>query len=73
MKQHHGLARATGYGLRSMQIQAKLTTLAVNLKRIAKIGKVNGNKIDTFRIPHLCDGDVIRAGRLNFVRIRIKS
>ena len=37
MKQHHGLARATGYGLRSMQIQAKLTTLAVNLKRIAKI------------------------------------
>jgi tyrosyl-tRNA synthetase len=35
--------------------------------------KVNGNKIDTFRIPHLCDGDVIRAGRLNFVRIRIKS
>jgi hypothetical protein len=56
-----------------MQIQAKLTTLAVNLKRIAKIGKVNGNKIDTFKIPHLRDGDVIRAGRLNFVRIRIKS
>lgn len=37
MKQHHGLARATGYGLRSMQIQAKFTALAVNLKRIAKI------------------------------------
>lgn len=37
MKQHHGLARARGYGLRSMQIQSKLTALAVNLKRIAKI------------------------------------
>jgi tyrosyl-tRNA synthetase len=35
--------------------------------------KVNGNKIDTFKIPHLRDGDVIRAGRLNFARIRIKS
>jgi len=35
--------------------------------------KVNGNKIDTLKIPHLCDGDVIRAGRLNFARIRIKG
>lgn len=35
--------------------------------------KVNGDKIDTFKIPHLRDGDVIRAGKLNFARIRIKG
>lgn len=37
MKKHHGLAQAKGYGSRSMEIQAKLTALAVNLKRIASI------------------------------------
>ena len=37
MKNHHGLSRARGYGLRSMSTQAKLTAIAVNLKRIASI------------------------------------
>lgn len=37
MKNFHGLDRARGYGLRSMSVQAKLTALAVNLKRIANI------------------------------------
>lgn len=37
IKRFHGLDRARGYGLRSMSIQAKLTALAVNLKRIAKL------------------------------------
>ena len=37
MKRFHGLDRARGYGLRSMGIQARLTALAVNLKRIAKM------------------------------------
>lgn len=37
MKNHHRLNRAKGYGLRSMSTQAKLTVLAVNLKRIASI------------------------------------
>ncbi len=37
MKNFHGLGRARGYGLRSMATQAKLTALAVNLKRIAAI------------------------------------
>ncbi|TKC11882.1 IS1182 family transposase [Robertmurraya kyonggiensis] len=37
MKNFHGLNRAKGYGLKSMSIQAKLTALAVNLKRIAGI------------------------------------
>src|SRR5699024_11456585 len=37
MKNHHGLNRARGYGKRSMSTQAKLTAIAVNLKRIASI------------------------------------
>jgi hypothetical protein len=37
MKNFHGLDRAKGYGLKSMALQAKLTALAVNLKRIAKM------------------------------------
>ncbi len=37
MKRFHGLARAIGWGLRSMSFQAKFTAIAVNLKRIANI------------------------------------
>lgn len=37
LKRFHGLDRAKGYGLRSVRIQAKLTALVVNLKRIAKM------------------------------------
>ncbi len=36
-KRFHGLARAKGYGLKSVSTQAKLTALVVNLKRIAAI------------------------------------
>lgn len=37
LKRFHGLDRATGYGLKAMNTQAKLTALAVNLKRIANL------------------------------------
>ncbi|GMB01764.1 hypothetical protein PIPA1_45640 [Pelosinus sp. IPA-1] len=37
MKRFHGLDRARGHGLKSMSTQAKLTALAVNLKRIAAL------------------------------------
>jgi len=37
LKRFHGLDRAKGYGLKSVRIQAKLTALAANLKRIAKL------------------------------------
>ena len=37
LKRFHGLARAKGYGLKSVATQAKLAALAVNLKRIAKM------------------------------------
>lgn len=37
MKRFHGLFRARGWGLRSILFQAKLTAIAVNLKRIAAI------------------------------------
>ena len=45
MKRFHGLARARGYGLRSVSFQAKLTAIAVNLKRIAKMVSSLYNKI----------------------------
>ena len=35
--------------------------------------KVNGNKIDALKISSLCDGDVIQAGKLRFIKIRIKG
>jgi hypothetical protein len=37
MKSHHGMHRTRGYGLKSMQTQAKFTVLAVNLMRIANL------------------------------------
>ena len=37
MKRFHGMARARGWGLRSITMQAKLTAIAVNLKRIAAL------------------------------------
>lgn len=43
MKRFHRLARAMGYGLRSMEIQSKLTAIAVNLKKISRLvsSKIN--------------------------------
>lgn len=46
MKNFHGLDRARGYGLKPMELQAKLTALAVNLKRIAAIlSSKNGSNL----------------------------
>ena len=44
MKRFHGLARANGYGLLAVSKQAKLTAIAVNLKKIAKLFSMNFNK-----------------------------
>ena len=33
--------------------------------------RVNGNRVDTFRMKGLCDGDVVQAGKLRFIRIRM--
>lgn len=44
MKRFHGLARARGWGLRSMAFQAKFTAIAVNLKRIANLIRENGEE-----------------------------
>ena len=35
--------------------------------------RVNGNKIDALKIIDLCDGDVIQAGKLKFIRVRIRE
>ncbi|WP_144349513.1 IS1182 family transposase [Sporomusa termitida] len=45
MKRFHGLDRARGYGLKSMSLQAKLTALAVNLKRIAALISFCGHAV----------------------------
>jgi len=37
LKRFYGLARAKGYGLLVVSKQAKLTVIAVNLKKIAKL------------------------------------
>ena len=41
MKRFHGLARAKGYGLLAVSKQTKLTAIAVNLKKIAKLSSLN--------------------------------
>lgn len=52
LKRFHGLDRAKGYGLRSVRIQAKLTALAVNLKRIAKLVSAS-NDLSSFILRFL--------------------
>ena len=44
MKRFHGLARAKWYGLESVSKQAKLTAIAVNLKKIAKLISLSFDK-----------------------------
>lgn len=44
MKRFHGLAQARGFGLRSVAIQAKLTAITVNLKRIASLAAERNGK-----------------------------
>jgi transposase len=52
MKRFHGLARARGWGLKGMATQAKLTAIAVNLKRIVAIlSKKNADKSSAFQKP----------------------
>lgn len=48
LKRFHGLNRAKGFGLKSISIQAKLTVLAVNLKRIAKMVSASNESITHF-------------------------
>ena len=44
MKRFHGLARARGFGLTCVATQAKLTAIAVNLKRIAALVRERAGK-----------------------------
>ncbi len=51
LKRFHGLNRAKGYGLQSVRIQAKLTALVVNLKRIAKmVSALQGSHALVFKL-----------------------
>ncbi|MDP2926353.1 MAG: IS1182 family transposase [Nanoarchaeota archaeon] len=53
MKRFHGMARAKGFSLKSVRTQAKLTALAVNLKRIAKLFSLLFNELPLFLIKKL--------------------
>lgn len=57
LKRFHGLNRAKGFGLESVRIQAKLTVLAVNLKRIAKMVSASNEPITHFLY---CFRDLLR-------------
>lgn len=48
MKRFHGMSRARGWGMRSILFQAKLTAIAVNLKRIAAITGSNPAPVTDF-------------------------
>ena len=64
LKRFHGMARAKGWGLRSMIFQAKFTAIAVNLKRIANLigkkTKENVTAIPQFSFVSRC---VLRSSR----------
>lgn len=47
MKRFHGMARARGWGKRSVSFQVKLTAIAVNLKRIATLWQDAGRRAET--------------------------
>jgi tyrosyl-tRNA synthetase len=56
-------------------VQAGFCSSNSEARRLISQGalKVNGNRIDSFKIADLCDGDVIQAGKLKFIRIRVKE
>lgn len=71
MKRFHGLTRARGWGLRSMATQAKLTAIAVNLKRIANlIAEQQRNNLTSrcyfFKLEHFTESFFILARKSVF-------
>lgn len=56
-------------------VQAGFCSSNSEARRLISQGalKVNGNRIDSFKIADLCDGDVIQAGKLKFIKVRIKG
>jgi len=61
LKRFHGLDRADGYGLRSVTLQSKLSALAVNLKRIARLVTLKSSENVGF--PAVLDGFLIVFGK----------
>ena len=59
MKRFHGLTRANGYGLEAVSKQAKLTAIAVNLKKIAKLISLNFNK------------NILKNTKINFIKFTL--
>jgi hypothetical protein len=72
MKRFHGLSRARGWGLRSILFQAKLTAIAVNLKRIAAItGKETRPVIAFLRKSETISKNLFRTLILPLLSVRL--
>ena len=66
MSIYHGCEAAASAGFSSSNSEARRLITQGALK-------VNGEKIETFKIAGLCDGDVIQAGKLRFMKLKIKK
>jgi len=56
-------------------VQAGVSSSNSEARRLISQGalKVNGSRISKYTIAHLCDGDIIQAGKLKFLKIRIRG
>ncbi|HEX7713206.1 MAG TPA: tyrosine--tRNA ligase [Bacillota bacterium] len=64
-----------GTDIVKFMVDAGLTTSCSEAKRLIGQGavRVNGQKIETFQITPLTDGDVIQVGKLKFIRVITKE
>lgn len=69
------LTDSDGVDAVKLLVQAGFCSSNSEARRLISQGalKVNGNRIDSFKIADLCDGDVIQAGKLKFIKVRIKG
>jgi len=65
---------ANGVDAVKLLVSAGLSTSNSEARRLISQGgvKVNGIKIEGIKIAGLCDGDVIQAGKLKFIKVKIK-
>ncbi len=63
-----------GLDIAKLLVEAGFCLSKSEARRLISQGalRVNGKKEDAFKITDICDGDVIQAGKLKFIRIRNK-
>lgn len=70
-----GIIDADGLDIIELLVLVGFSSSKSEARRLTLQGaiKINGNKIDTFKVADICDGDILQAGKLKFVKIRIKG